>query len=55
VKPEVLEVKEEFLTKLNKHLFLLYTGKIRLARDLLQSVIRFDFILFFLSVCSKFE
>lgn len=35
-----LDVSSEFLQKLNKHMMLLFTGKARLARNLLQNVVR---------------
>ena len=36
----VLESPDDFIDKLNKHLVLVYTGKTRLARNLLQDVLR---------------
>ena len=38
-----LPVPDRFLQELERHLFLVYTGKTRLARDLLQNVLRFVF------------
>ena len=35
-----LTVSEEFIQRLNKHMILLFTGKARLARNLLQNVVR---------------
>ena len=35
-----LEYPDDFIGKLNKHLLLVYTGKTRLARNLLQDVLR---------------
>lgn len=35
-----LEYPDDFISKLNKHLVLVYTGKTRLARNLLQDVLR---------------
>ncbi|XP_064098550.1 L-fucose kinase-like isoform X1 [Macrobrachium nipponense] len=35
-----LPISQEFISTLNSHLLLLYTGKVRLARNLLQTVIR---------------
>lgn len=40
VKVEPLELPAGFLDSLNTHLILIYTGKTRLARNLLQNVIR---------------
>ena len=37
---EILQPPDEFLRTLEQHLLLLYTGRIRLARNLLQDVIR---------------
>jgi len=36
----LLEHPDDFINKLNKHLVLVYTGKTRLARNLLQDVLR---------------
>ena len=35
-----LEYPDDFISRLNKHLVLIYTGKTRLARNLLQDVLR---------------
>lgn len=35
-----LEHPDDFISKLNRHLVLVYTGKTRLARNLLQDVLR---------------
>ncbi|XP_035223002.1 L-fucose kinase-like [Stegodyphus dumicola] len=40
VKYEPISLPEELIAKLNSHLLLLYTGKVRLAKNLLQNVIR---------------
>lgn len=40
VKSEILEVPNHVLENLNAHLLLIYTGKVRLAKNLLQNVIR---------------
>ncbi|XP_028287214.1 L-fucose kinase [Parambassis ranga] len=40
VKVERLHLSEEFLVSLEQHLLLVYTGKTRLARNLLQDVVR---------------
>ncbi len=40
VETEILELNDDFLSKLNQHIVLVYTGRARLARNLLQDVIR---------------
>lgn len=40
VTTECLSISDHFIEKLNKHLVLIYTGKTRLARNLLQNVVR---------------
>ncbi|KAG8198867.1 hypothetical protein JTE90_015082 [Oedothorax gibbosus] len=40
VKVEPLDVSEAIVKELNSHLLLIYTGKVRLAKNLLQNVIR---------------
>jgi len=45
VEAQQLPVPDRFLLELERHLFLVYTGKTRLARDLLQNVLRLLFSL----------
>ncbi|CAL1279495.1 unnamed protein product [Larinioides sclopetarius] len=40
VKVEPLQIQNSILEKLNAHILLIYTGKVRLAKNLLQNVIR---------------
>eukprot|EP00759_Apiculatamorpha_spiralis_P051596 PhF_6_TR528/c0_g1_i1/m.363/K05305/FUK; fucokinase len=40
VRVEVIPLKEDFLKRLSQHLVLIFTGRARLARNLLQSVLR---------------
>eukprot|EP00039_Didymoeca_costata_P007148 m.96786 g.96786 ORF g.96786 m.96786 type:complete len:1097 (-) comp13559_c0_seq1:132-3422(-) len=40
VQTELIPLEEEFLNKFSDHLVLIYTGKTRLARNLLQNVVR---------------
>lgn len=40
IQTEEIKISEKFLRILNKHILLLYTGKVRLAKNLLQNVIR---------------
>ncbi|GFT34583.1 l-fucose kinase [Nephila pilipes] len=40
VKAEILEMQNDVLENLNAHFLLIYTGKVRLAKNLLQNVIR---------------